>query len=252
MSGPRLWFTSLIALSLLLSAAAARSQGWNFVPTSPEYLVWPEHCRVQYSHINRGANDYGNAYSRSAVDALRVRAGAQTFNAAHHYCAALIYLRRLPFETDQEERAFLIRKALDEAAYSYVRAEPESFLYPNIAVVMAQARLENQQFDEAVAILNKTIADQPTRVEAYGALATIYHKQDNVTGALQVLKQADSALGGKSAEVKYNIGLMQLQLGQVDEAVDSARAAYGLGFPLPGLRNKLEQIGRTLNSPLTQ
>jgi hypothetical protein len=37
-----------------------------------------------------------------------------------------------------------------------------------------------------------------------------------------------------------------LDLGQKDAALEYARKAYGMGYPLPGLRRKLDAAGMTL------
>lgn len=52
------------------------------------------------------------------------------------------------------------------------------------------------------------------------------------------LKQA-----GDDANVHYNLGLAYADLKQYDKALTSAHAAYRLGFPLPGLKNRLQRAG---------
>jgi len=42
----------------------------------------------------------------------------------------------------------------------------------------------------------------------------------------------------------YNLGLQYFKMGQYDKANDYANRAYALDFPLPGLRNKLKQVGK--------
>ena len=49
---------------------------------------------------------------------------------------------------------------------------------------------------------------------------------------------------GKSAEIHYNLGLIYLELGDADRALEQAHAAYALGYPLPGLRNRLQRMGK--------
>jgi hypothetical protein len=46
------------------------------------------------------------------------------------------------------------------------------------------------------------------------------------------------------ANFHYNFGLLYVQLQQWDKAADEAAAAYGGGFALPGLRNKLVSAGK--------
>lgn len=60
------------------------------------------------------------------------------------------------------------------------------------------------------------------------------------------VKKLEEALGlaGDSANVHYNLGLAYFDLKDYDRALASAHKAYRLGFPLPGLRNKLERAGK--------
>lgn len=246
MSGIRTSLYCLFILSACFSSAISQAQEWRFVPTEAEYASWPEHCRVQYSWVTQGLSKYGNPYSESVIDAWRNRIGAKTFIGIHHYCVALIYLDRLPLERSEHERSILVDLAINDAAYMYVRAERESILFPNIATTMAKARYENEDIDEAIKILTDAINADPTRIEPYAALTVIYREQGDTENALKVLSAADTAMGGSSAEIKYNLGLLQIETNQIDEAVKSASAAYSLGHPLPGLRNRLQRLGRTI------
>ncbi len=61
--------------------------------------------------------------------------------------------------------------------------------------------------------------------------------------ALEKYKQAEK-LDPNNANILYNAGLLYFDMKQYDEALSYAKKAYSLGFPLPGLRNKLEKIGK--------
>ena len=47
----------------------------------------------------------------------------------------------------------------------------------------------------------------------------------------------------KNAEVLYNLGLTYFAMKDYPRAAKSAEQSYGLGFPLPGLKRKLIQVG---------
>lgn len=51
-------------------------------------------------------------------------------------------------------------------------------------------------------------------------------------------------LAGDNANIHYNLGLAYYELKDYDKALASAHKAYQLGFQLPGLRNKLEKVGK--------
>lgn len=61
--------------------------------------------------------------------------------------------------------------------------------------------------------------------------------------AVVKLEQART-LESNSANVHYNLGLAYFELKEYDKALESAHAAYSAGFPLPGLRNKLQRAGK--------
>lgn len=61
--------------------------------------------------------------------------------------------------------------------------------------------------------------------------------------ALAQLQEADK-LDPNNANIKYNLGLALFDLKRYDEAAEQARQAYALGFPYPGLRKKLESVGK--------
>ena len=50
-------------------------------------------------------------------------------------------------------------------------------------------------------------------------------------------------LDPKNAEAHYNLGLLYERTGSIEEAVEHARVAYDLGYPLNGLRKKLDRRG---------
>lgn len=62
---------------------------------------------------------------------------------------------------------------------------------------------------------------------------------------LEDARKIDSA----NANVHYNLGLAYVELAMYEQALSSAHEAYRLGFPLPGLKNKLQRLGRWKDAP---
>jgi hypothetical protein len=60
------------------------------------------------------------------------------------------------------------------------------------------------------------------------------------------IKQLEMAreLSGEDANLYYNLGLAYFDLKEYDRSLEHAHAAYRLGFPLPGLRTKLQKAGK--------
>lgn len=61
--------------------------------------------------------------------------------------------------------------------------------------------------------------------------------------AIQHLQKAEE-LGGENANIAYNLGLAYFDLNDFDKSLKYAKRAYHLGFPLPGLRDKLKRAGK--------
>jgi tetratricopeptide (TPR) repeat protein len=51
------------------------------------------------------------------------------------------------------------------------------------------------------------------------------------------------AVDPKSADAHYDLGLLYCESGEYDKAEAHAHAAYDAGYPLPGLKRKLQQAG---------
>jgi len=56
--------------------------------------------------------------------------------------------------------------------------------------------------------------------------------------------QAAQELVGDDPNLHYNLGLAYFDLKDYDKALLHAQKAYELGFPLPGLRDKLKKAGK--------
>ena len=68
------------------------------------------------------------------------------------------------------------------------------------------------------------------------------YKKGDIEAALESYKVA-LQIAPNSAEVHYNTGLMYTELRQYNLAGEHAVIAYDLGYPLPGLKNKLLRAG---------
>jgi tetratricopeptide (TPR) repeat protein len=60
------------------------------------------------------------------------------------------------------------------------------------------------------------------------------------------IEQYDEAvkLQPENANINYNLGLVYLKKKDYEQSIVYAKKAYELGFPLPGLRNKLMKTGK--------
>lgn len=79
------------------------------------------------------------------------------------------------------------------------------------------------------------------------SVRTIYgiymFRQGKTADAITQFEMA-AKLGDDSGNLHYNAGLAYFELGDYDNAVAHAKKAAELGFTLPGLREKLQKIGK--------
>lgn len=73
--------------------------------------------------------------------------------------------------------------------------------------------------------------------------ASYLAKHGKSTQALNQLIEA-AQLGEDNANVIYNTGLIYFDLKDYEKSLSYAHQAYHLGFPLPGLRDKLKRAGK--------
>lgn len=80
----------------------------------------------------------------------------------------------------------------------------------------------------------------PNSTSNYAAYGIFLQKQGKLDLAIEQYKKAVE-LSPESASYNYNLGLAYFDKKQFALANEHAQKAYALGFPLPGLRNKLTQ-----------
>ena len=200
-------------------------------------------CAVFINHVF-AYSQYADSYSPADFERLKDRLGVRAYYGLHHFCAGLHWINRARVETDPKVRRYLLENALEETLFTYKSAEHDSVVFPDIAIGLAKIRKELGQVGPAIEVLEKAIKDQPERVDLYGTLALFYRDQSHLDKAKEVLLRADELSGGQSAEVQYSLGLINLEMGDVDGAVENAVRSYKLGYPLPWLKNKLRALGK--------
>jgi tetratricopeptide (TPR) repeat protein len=114
----------------------------------------------------------------------------------------------------------------------------------------------------ALRLAQKVKSEHPVEMEPYAVecwlhRATVFAPSDGiprlvygihlgrlgkVDAAIDELTRADELVPDNS-NVTYNLGLMYLQKKDYERAREYAKRAYAMGFPLPGLRQKLTEAG---------
>ena len=87
----------------------------------------------------------------------------------------------------------------------------------------------------------RAIGFTPDRPDRTRLFATYLHRAGRFPDAVAEYQAAEKK-GDVSAELFYNRGLLHLDMGNVPAARADAERAYALGYPLPGLKNKLQKL----------
>jgi tetratricopeptide (TPR) repeat protein len=104
---------------------------------------------------------------------------------------------------------------------------------------------------DADCYFRRAIAFTPTDPTIYLIWGNFLYKKKDMQGALAKYSKAVE-LAPDSAEAHYDIGLLYVALGDLPNARLHADKAYQLGYPLPGLRHKLEEAEKKPgNAPRT-
>ena len=242
---------------LIILALNGLSPQWaaafTFDMSEAEYSNWPMYCQARYASIDVGRlHTFSQNYSRALIEDARAQLGAETFERVHHWCAGTTWLNRARLEVDPKVRAYQLNTANSEALFTLQGLPSDSPITPSILVTLGLVCQEQLNYECAIENFEKAITARPTDPSPYSALALLHRKRKQLDIARDVLKRGDVALAGKSAEIQYNLGLILLELGDIDGALDWAQKAYLGGYPLPGLKKKLTQLGRWQNPNVEQ
>lgn len=232
------------ALLALLPLAYSHAEAYTFTPTDLEWQSWPAQCKAKYAWTNIGRSSKFAATVGPAENAALKPWEDAGIRGLHHYCTGMLWLNRAKMESDPTERKHMLRMAREETTFTLERSPQTSPYFAPIAIQMASIMHEQGESGEALKLLQTVISAQPTNDVAYSAAAVMQRELGHLKEAKQTLVKGYEAVEGRSAEINYNLGLVCIELGELDEAVKYAEAAYDMGFPLQGLRSKLQKLGR--------
>lgn len=90
---------------------------------------------------------------------------------------------------------------------------------------------------------DRAIRFKPDDATVYTIFSNYLLKTGKNKLALQNLEIAEK-IDPENPAIKYNLGLLYFNKKNYDKAMSYAKDAYALGFPLPGLKNKLKNVGK--------
>jgi tetratricopeptide (TPR) repeat protein len=229
---------------LVLAFSCQAAFAFDFVPTDSEWVSWPTYCRARYLSLPNGnSSKWAGSMSQAEIELAKQQIGEAMFDRVQHYCAGSAWLIRAKYEPDERKRKYCYQTAIVEANYTFSRSSISDPLVPTMLNTLASAAQGLGDTDAALKYLNSSINAHPNVSTSYIALGILHRNQRNLKAAKEALLRGDTATESESADLNYNLALILLDLKENDAALKHAQRAYSLGYPLPGLRNRLKQLG---------
>jgi tetratricopeptide (TPR) repeat protein len=150
------------------------------------------------------------------------------------------------FTAEDRNIGNLIRE-YDDLDYT-LRAWPNHHEALNLVSIVRRLKmtnLRNFKYPPAECYLQRAINFAPHDYVPYMLYASVLHQENDLESALEVYKKAES-LAPTELQLKYNLGLLLVDMGKHKEAADYAKEVYSEGFPLGGLRKQLDAAGYSI------
>ncbi|MBE9490935.1 MAG: hypothetical protein IMY67_11615 [Bacteroidetes bacterium] len=229
------------AVFLVFNLLIVNVHAFSFTPTEIEFLQWPHYCKAMYARTQIAQrNGFWKRVSKSEADKW-FRIGDKN-GGAWHYCSGLTKLDRAKIATDPNKREQLFRAAHYAAKFSLDRTDTSSPWAAMFLIHMARAHRGLEEYDKGIKLLEVVFKKHPDNTNAYSLASLIYKDQKKFKKARDILLQGDEIAKGNSAEIKYFLGLVSIDLKEIVEAKKYAKQAAKLGYPLTGLSTKISEL----------
>ncbi|HEY7640182.1 MAG TPA: hypothetical protein VH814_10690 [Steroidobacteraceae bacterium] len=241
---------SLVLAALAFGAFCAPAHALQFEPTDLEWASWPEFCQARYTVSGAGRESRFKAkVPQATVQMWASRLGGMggAWGSLHHYCAALIERQRAKATYDKKQRAFFVKRSIEMSMFSFDRVPAEHPLYVDVALEIANGYRDLGDTESAMQFVDAAIKSQPTNPKGYAAKSLVLRDAGKLQEAIEVLQKGTAAVTEDSSTLHYFLGLNYLDLRDYEQAQAQARLAYSLGYPLPGLRQKLAAAGHAID-----
>jgi hypothetical protein len=217
-----------------------------FLPTESEWQAWPGYCRAAHLRTPRGqTSEFINRVSSDDRAELNVWESSGIY-APWHFCWGKTWLERVVTKSavlkSQYPKGFMLNEAWNEVAFTVRGSDKNSVHFTDIVLVQAAIKYEQHEWKKALDLLLQRIAERPQDDVLYSAAAVLYRKSGDLESAKKILLKGYDAMAGQSAEINYNLGLIFLDLGDLTKAAKYAESAYSQGYPLPGLKRRLDRM----------
>lgn len=235
-------------------ALVAATLGWHasaiaftMSATPAEVSALPPYCRARLAGSPGFSVQGGYEWPSASEIAVWQQTLGTAFISVHHMCGGRIWLERALRGTHPLGRQYSLDQALYETKFTYERVPVELPFFATVSTQLGLVHRARKEYEAAASVFDRAMVAHPKQTETYQATALTLQDQGRLQEARDVLERGDTATEGQSADLHYMLGLLLIKMKDLDEAERHARLAYSLGYPLPGLRRKLSELGRPLD-----
>lgn len=236
------------ARACLLISILLAQYSYAVVPTEAEWQLWPDYCRARFKVAGDGeGTPYQIRISDEEVAHWKLRMPG-AWHGLHHYCYGLVYMHRAAVVPEGAERKHLLRNAVGEFTFEFRSTPASDSFFGQTASELALAYRQLGDDRDALVVANDVLNRAPNMSAGYLIKAIVLRNRKDLSAAAALLRRGLDVVGKGAADLHYALGLTLLDMHDIKEAKAQAEAAYRLGYPLPGLRNRLRKHGVSIDT----
>lgn len=196
----------------------------------------PAFCRIAFQGTSySGTVSPDRLLSPDNSASMRKSLASLGIPGAHHFCYGLVQLRR----ADSGRGSY--SAAISEFNYSYSRLSLESHQLSYVSSYLGQALYKSGKRKEAENVWNRAIVAQPDRRESYLAFVDALVSEKKYKVALDLLMNYYDKRDVDHADVEHYLAFLFYNLKDLDKARFHVDNAHRLGYPFPGLKEKISE-----------
>ncbi|WP_428507463.1 tetratricopeptide repeat protein [Roseateles sp.] len=179
---PRLLHGTMLVVAVLcltLHAPARSAEQGNF--TAGEISLLPDFCQDRLNYPV-----YSFSHPKWAYWGSRM---GETFKHVHHYCWALVSLRRASMTPNKEKRAHLVTTAINDLEYVISNATADFRLKPEVYARIGDAALQLENFSKAFDAYDNARQLKPGYPPAYTGWADVLFKAGQKDAARELIEE---------------------------------------------------------------
>lgn len=239
------WLCLLVAI--ILQLMSPQTSALVFEPTALEWSTWPAYCRARFVVSAAGRKSaYANSVSSSEV--AKWEGGIKPVWAGlHHYCAAMHVFSRAQKQKSPQMVEHDFQRVSTETTYALARSSQSHPIYATMLTLRGRAFFELGQMRRAEDDFRLAVRLHRDDPNAYAAWGLLLRRTGDRAEARAVLERGIEGTKGGTAELHYLLGIILTELKDYEPALEHAKLAYQMGYPLLGLKHKLQKSGHWSN-----